>query len=71
LPRSLPIVHKNAPVATKPHIQVTNAATGKCSCSLPETMSGAKVLIRATATQIPAMPAAVHAIQEPSAIVER
>jgi hypothetical protein len=71
LPRSLPIIHKTAPMATRPHSQVPNAATGMCSCSLPEIMSGARMLITTTATQIPAMPAAVHAIQEPSAIAER
>jgi hypothetical protein len=29
-------------VATTPHIHVPNAATGKWSCSLPETKSGGK-----------------------------
>jgi len=43
---------------------VTNAATGRCSCSLPDTMSGEKMLISAPATQITATPATVHAIRE-------
>jgi hypothetical protein len=55
----------------RPHSQEVAAAMGMCSCSLPVTMSGARVLISTTATQIPAMPAADHAIHDPSAVAER
>ena len=71
LPRSLPIAHRNPPVATRPHSQVVKAATGRCSCSLPDTMSGARTLINTTAVQIPASPPTLHTIQEPSAVAVR
>src|SRR5829696_972848 len=71
LPRSLPIPQKNAPVATRPQNQAPKAPTGRCCCSLPVTMSGANKLISVTATQIAAIPARVHATQEPSAVAGR
>ena len=58
-------------MATMPHSQVVNAAMGRCSCSLPDTRSGAKMLISATAIQIPTRPPALHAIHEPSAVTVR
>jgi hypothetical protein len=71
LPRSLAIAHRNPPVATKPHSHVVKAAMGRCSCSLPETRSGARTLISTTAVQIPARPPTLHASHEPSAIAVR
>jgi hypothetical protein len=71
LPRSLAIAHRNPPVATKPHSHVVKAAMGRCSCSLPDTRSGARTLISTTAVQIPARPLTLHTIQEPSAIAVR
>jgi hypothetical protein len=71
LPRSLPIAHTNAPVPARPQNQAPKAATGRCCCSLPVTMSGASRLISVTAIQIPAIPAMVHTTQEPSAVAER
>jgi hypothetical protein len=67
----LAIAQGNAPVDASPHSQVVKAATGRRSCSLPVTMSGAKTLITVTATQIPAIPAAVQAVHDRSAIIDR
>ena len=67
-PRSLPIAQRNTSVPTPPQNQVVNAATGRCSCSEPETRSGANTLISSTASHMPPRPMAVHVIQEPSAV---
>jgi hypothetical protein len=58
-------------VPIPPQNQVVNAAIGRCSCSEPETKSGASRLISRTATQIPPTPMAVHSIQEGSAVAAR
>jgi hypothetical protein len=47
------------------------AATGRCSCSEPDTRSGEKRLISRTATQIPPIPIAVHNIHDRSAVATR
>ena len=69
--RSRPIANSKTRVPTPPQNQAVNAATGRCSCSEPETRSGAKMLISRTATQIPPIPIAVHGIQDKSAVAAR
>jgi hypothetical protein len=71
LPRSRPIAHSKTIVPTAPQNHAVNAATGRCSCSEPETRSGASRLSSSTATQIPPIPIAVHSIQDKSAVVAR
>lgn len=56
----------DATEAPTPQIQVLNAATGRCWCSLPDTRSGEKTLISTTAAQIEAIVAMVHAVHESS-----
>jgi hypothetical protein len=55
-PRSRFIAKSKTRVPTPPQNQAVNAATGRCSCSEPETTSGAKRLISRTPTQIPPLP---------------
>ena len=68
LPRSLDMPHSSPSVAMRPQIQVRKAGSGRCSCSLPLTRSGATRLTAVTPTQMAATPNSVQAIHDRSAV---